>query len=61
MTPEEFRQFRKSLGLTQVKLAEKLGLTGQAIRDTEAGRKPIVERDVLSLRALLCEKKRKKL
>jgi DNA-binding XRE family transcriptional regulator len=47
--------------LTQVKLAEKLGLTGQAIRDKEAGRKPIVERDVLSLRALLCEKKRKKL
>ncbi len=40
MTPEEFKQHRKSLGLTQRELAAKLGLAkngGRTIRRIEAG------------------------
>lgn len=51
MTPAEFRQIRKSLGLTQLELAERLGVKELTIiRKEKSG--PILNRDVLAMQAL---------
>ena len=52
MTPAEFRAVRERLGLTQVALAEALGITATSVARKERGEQEIVERDVLALRAL---------
>lgn len=41
MTGQEFRSMRRSLGLTQCRLALKLGVTQYHVSDLERGRKPI--------------------
>ena len=52
MTPAEFRAVRERLGLTQVALAQALGITATSVARKERGEQAIVERDVLALRAL---------
>lgn len=52
MTPAEFRANRERLGLTQLALAEVLGITTTSVARKERGEQAIVERDVLALRAL---------
>jgi len=52
MTPAEFRAVRERLGLTQVALAQALGITETSVARKERGEQEIVERDVLALRAL---------
>lgn len=52
MTPAEFRAVRERLGLTQVALAEALGITATSVARKERGEQEIVKRDVLALRAL---------
>ena len=52
MTPAEFRAIRERLGLTQVALAQALGITATSVARKERGEQAIVERDVLALRAL---------
>lgn len=37
MTPEEFTATRKAIGLTQIELAARLGVTSRAVQDLEAG------------------------
>ena len=41
MTPKQFIKFRESLGLTPTELAESLGVTYQAIKDWQSGRRNI--------------------
>lgn len=43
MTPEEVRQLRQKLGLTQAELAYKLGVTVTCVANWEAGRRKIAE------------------
>lgn len=52
MTPAEFRQARKRLGLSQEALAHAMGLSWASIQRKEAGSRPIEQRDVLALEAL---------
>ena len=49
MTNFEFKQARKNLGLTQVQLAETLGITRQHISALESGRSPVQKQTVLAL------------
>ena len=46
---EKFRALRLSAGLFQREVAEQMGLSAQAIRDKEAGRSPVIGRDMLAL------------
>ncbi|MGL5397820.1 MAG: helix-turn-helix domain-containing protein [Shewanella sp.] len=39
MTPEQIKQARKSLGLTQAEMAEKVGVGIDAIKQWESGRR----------------------
>ena len=41
MTPERLREWRGTHKLTQEQLARVLGVTGQAVRNWEASRRPI--------------------
>ena len=41
MTPEEFRELRKRLGLNQTQLAAEWGTTARSVRRWEAGETPI--------------------
>lgn len=41
MTPQEFKQIRSELGLTQVKIAEALGVTWRTVARYESGERPI--------------------
>jgi transcriptional regulator with XRE-family HTH domain len=41
MTPEEFRAWRKRLGLTQAQAAEALGRSRDWVAAAETGRRPI--------------------
>lgn len=52
MTPSQFRELRKSLDLTQVQLAEHLGLTRRAIWCYETQRSPIPKTVELAMRAV---------
>ena len=46
---EKFRALRLSAGLFQREVADKMGLSEQAIHDKEAGRSPVIGRDILAL------------
>ena len=48
----EFRDLRKSLGLTQREVAEAFGMTEQAIRNFEAGRTAPTKAHMLALKSL---------
>ena len=52
-TPEGFTSARLTLDLYQKDLGTALGITKNAVYLKEAGARPIVERDVLALEALL--------
>jgi len=52
MTPDEFRAIRKSLGLTQEALAERLGQHRITISRYERGREPIPPVVALAMQAL---------
>lgn len=41
MTPEEFKQWRKDMGLTQTKAAEVLGVTRSAVAKWEMGEREL--------------------
>lgn len=41
MTPDEFRNIRDDLGLSQAKMAETLGVCRRSIQYYESGEKPI--------------------
>lgn len=49
MTNIEFKDARKNLGLTQVELADTLGMTRQHIGFLESGRSPVQKQTVLAL------------
>jgi transcriptional regulator with XRE-family HTH domain len=53
MTREQFRTIRKDLRMTQVELAEFLGVSSRFISMLEAGHSPIERRTELSMRYLL--------
>ena len=48
----DVRTFRKSLGLTQTELGERLGVTQGTISKWEAGVRTLSRRDVLALEAV---------
>lgn len=52
MSPEELREARSVLGLTQAKLADALGVQRGAVRDWESGKIPIDLRTSLAILAL---------
>lgn len=52
MNKEEFCEYRKRLGLTQVELAQKLDVTPQTVANWERGRTRLPAYAVLSLRHL---------
>ena len=57
MTGKEFRKKRGALGLTQIQLAEELGVTGTAVARWERSERRISE-PVARLLTLLCRLKR---
>ena len=59
MTPIELQQIRATLGLSQAKLAEELGLTRVAIGYMEQGRRPITRRTELAVTHLLKTSKKR--
>ena len=50
---DDLRKARRALGLSQVALAEALGLSRSAIQHMESGIRPIERRTVLAIRWLL--------
>ena len=56
MTPQEFKQARKNLNMTQKELAAKVGMSKQAISNYECGVTPINERIIFVMRCLANEK-----
>lgn len=60
MTGDELKQRRLRLDLTQTELAERLGLTRDAISKMEAGVRPIVEVSELAIEHLFCIQRKKK-
>lgn len=53
MSPDELRQARTALGLTQTQLADILGMTRRSISRMEHGAQPIEPRTALAVRYLL--------
>ena len=51
MTPQEFTAARKRLGLTQAKLADRLGVNPRTVRRWEAGDSRIPKAVALALEA----------
>ena len=49
MAPEDFRKLRKAAGLTQGKMAERIGVTRLTICNWEGGKKKIDEKYLKSL------------
>ena len=49
MTPLEFKEIRKSLGLTQLALANALGYSKRTIQRIEAGDYEIIEKTKIAL------------
>jgi DNA-binding transcriptional regulator YiaG len=49
MTPEEFREIRKSAGMTQAQLADWLHCTPLHVSHTEGGRRPITRTTELAM------------
>lgn len=53
MTKEEFKQARKNLGLSQIKMAEKLGYSRvMTISDKENGKRSVTRQDEIILNYL---------
>lgn len=52
MTPETLKSTRLSLGLTQVQLAKKLGVTGRAVSMWETGMRKVPKPIILLLAML---------
>jgi transcriptional regulator with XRE-family HTH domain len=59
VSPEEFIETRKRLGLSQVKLAEALGLASKTIEGFEQGKTSIRPAYILAMRQLEHEKEEK--
>jgi transcriptional regulator with XRE-family HTH domain len=57
--PNEFRQIRLSLGLSQSEVGKELGLSQSAISRIEAAEKPN-KRDLLAIKALARSKRSRK-
>lgn len=58
MTPLEFTEARESLGLSPTELAEQLGVTYQAVKDWQSGRRRV---SLQVIRQLECLRKVQKL
>ena len=52
MTPDELKETRSRLGLTQTQLAQELGVTLNAVQRWEAGERPIRRVTELALETL---------
>ncbi len=57
MTPQQLQRLRYKWGLTQTELAEKLGVTQEAVKTWELGLRPILPRTELALKAIELEMK----
>ena len=57
MTPDEFKQARKVLGLSQSKMAHQLEVSYQTIQAWEQGRNPISRVVELAVQTLIRESK----
>lgn len=55
MTSNQLRALRSKLGLTQAGLAERLGVTRDAVASWETGRSPISRVVALAVRHLQCK------
>ena len=51
--PNECRQAREKLGMTQAEFAEALGIQQSAISDWETGKRKIRQRDAMAFKALV--------
>jgi DNA-binding XRE family transcriptional regulator len=63
MTPTEFKDARKALGLTQSQMAEALGLSPRTIRafeadETRSSHKPIRPRTAMQVESLLANRQK---
>ena len=56
MTPAEYKAAREQLGLTQVELADRLGVSVRTIKHRESGRL-ITREAIMAMRLLLIEAK----
>lgn len=53
MTPQQFRQLREKMGLTQSKFGTLLGIDKMSVWRKENGQRPITRRDIVILAPLL--------
>lgn len=58
MTPQQLRDKREKLQLTQTELADRLGLTRDSIAKMESGERPIVRITELAIEHLSCRPRR---
>jgi DNA-binding XRE family transcriptional regulator len=56
MTPQELKEARQMLGLTQTDMGAALGISGKQIYNLEAGKKPIQKQTELAVECLLRRK-----
>jgi len=59
MTKRQFRNLRKSIGLSQTKLAQEMGVTLRTITRWETGEFPIPRIAELALKTVVMEAKKK--
>ena len=59
MTKRQFRELRKSTGLSQTKLAQEMGVTLRTVSRWETGEFPIPRIAVLALKTVVMEAKKK--
>jgi DNA-binding XRE family transcriptional regulator len=60
MTAEQLRQARRRLGMTQLELAEAIGMRKNSIAMIERGLRPVMKTTELSVRYLLVMSKQKR-
>ncbi|EGR1750532.1 helix-turn-helix domain-containing protein [Vibrio parahaemolyticus] len=60
MTPKDFKRMREKLGCTPSEMAERLGVTYQAVKDWQSGRRKISRQIEKHLESLLIIKELEK-
>jgi DNA-binding XRE family transcriptional regulator len=58
MTPEDMTRARKLLGMTQMQLADALGVSRRAVVSWEHDERPILRTVELARKALLCQQRK---